>query len=323
MNSDITFPFVKPTINTITIATRQSPLALWQANDIKNSLRTLYPKLNVELLLMTTEGDLNLASSLANRGGKGLFIKELERALLAKKADIAVHSMKDMTAYLPPNLTLAAFTAREDVRDVLISDHYNSLDDLPAGAIVGTASLRRKAQLLAMRPDLQIKLLRGNVNTRLDKLKQGEYDAIILAAAGLIRLNLQKEIKQLFSIEQMLPAIGQAIIGIECRADDAEMLSLLRPLNCSNSQACVIAERSMNEVLGGHCTAPIAGFAQLIGDQLHLRGRVLSADGRIILEAAATKTATEGRALGIEVAEQLIAQGAKIILEASHEAKSP
>ncbi|MBY0544882.1 MAG: hydroxymethylbilane synthase [Gammaproteobacteria bacterium] len=320
MNNNTLLPPAIPTINCVKIATRRSPLALWQANDIKNSLNKLHPDLTVELILMTTEGDINLASSLANQGGKGLFIKELERALLIKKADIAVHSMKDMTVYLPENLTLGAFSPREEVRDAFISHHYNSLDDLPERAIIGTASLRRKAQLLIMRPDLDIRLLRGNVNTRLDKLAQGEYDAIILAAAGLIRLGLQKEIKQLFSIEQMLPAIGQAIIGIECRADDTEILPLIRQLNCPNSQACVTAERSMNELLGGHCSAPIAGLARLVGDQLHLQGRVLSPDGSIMLEAFATKTATQAQALGFDVAEQLIAQGAKKILNESREA---
>ncbi|NNM59159.1 MAG: hydroxymethylbilane synthase [Legionellales bacterium] len=298
----------------VKIATRRSPLALWQANHVKKQLINKYPNMLINLVLMTTTGDINLAGSLANLGGKGLFVKELEIALLNKQADIAVHSMKDMTIQLPDNLTLAAFMPREDARDALLSRNYLSLDDLPPNAIVGTSSLRRKAQLLAIRPDLIIKSLRGNVNTRIDKLQQGEYDAIILAAAGLIRLGLEKEIKQLLPVELMLPAVGQAIIGLETRKDD-ERFELIQSLGCTDSASCITAERSMNLVLGGSCTAPIAGFATIQNQKLHLRGRVLSQDGKKMIEASGESLLIDAAALGVEVAQTLLKQGAEKILQ--------
>lgn len=299
----------------INIATRRSPLALWQANYVKDSIIKRHPNITVDLVLIVTAGDKNLSSSLAKIGGKGLFIKELEIALQEKQADIAVHSMKDMTVQLPNDLKLAAFFTREDVRDAFVSIKYNDISQLPVGAIVGTSSLRRQAQLLAMRPDLTIKPLRGNVNTRLDKLANGDFDAIILAAAGLIRLGLQDRIKQLIPTEKMLPAVGQAIIGVECRSEDTDIIALMKTLNCPLSEVCITAERSMNKTLGGTCSTPIAGFATIQNQQLHLCGRVLSPDGKIVLEINATSTMDQAEALGINVANQLLAQGAAAIIQ--------
>lgn len=299
----------------IRIATRRSPLALWQANFVKESIHKHHPNINVEMVLIVTEGDKNLTSSLAKIGGKGLFIKELEIALRERRADIAVHSMKDMTVHLPEDLTLATFYPREDVRDAFVSERYKTLQSLPHAAIVGTSSLRRQAQLLALRPDLIIKPLRGNVNTRLDKLARGDFDAIILASAGLIRLGLQDKIKQYISIDEMLPAVAQAIIGVECRADDAATIALMQTLNCPQSTACITAERSMNQQLGGTCSTPIAGLATMQQQQLHLHGRVLSPDGKIILNAIATSPIEDAATLGIKVATQLLEQGAAKIIQ--------
>lgn len=299
----------------VRIATRRSPLAVWQANYVKKLILQKHPDRQVDLVLMTTEGDINLSGSLAKIGGKGLFIKELEIALQQQRADIAVHSMKDMTASLPTGLMLAAFCVREDVRDAFVSDKYQSLEQLPLNAIVGTSSLRRQSQLLRLRPDLTIKTLRGNVNTRLEKLAHGEYDAIILAAAGLIRLQLQHKIKQFLSVENILPAVGQAIIGVECRSDDADIIALLNTINCPQATACITAERTMNQFLGGDCTAPIAALAILHDQDLSLHGRVLSPDGNIMLEAVATLPCTQAARLGKEIADQLLAQGAEKILK--------
>lgn len=303
--------------NIFRIATRRSPLALWQAHYVKQQIEQNYPKLKVELCLMTTEGDKQLATSLAKIGGKGLFIKELEQALLNQIADMAVHSMKDMTAVLPTGMCLAAFFPREDPRDVLVSEKYTSLDELPNQAIVGTSSVRRQSQLLALRPDLQIKVLRGNVNTRLNKLAAGEFDAIILAAAGLKRLNLQEKIRSYFSLSEMLPAIGQGIIGVECLANNSAAIELLQPLNCENTALCMTAERQLNQVLGGHCAAPIAGYAHIQDKQLFLQAKVLSLDGTTILTAAADVPLTAASGVGQQVAEALLAQGAAQLLQAS------
>ncbi|MFN7096199.1 MAG: hydroxymethylbilane synthase [Gammaproteobacteria bacterium] len=308
------------TINThypssLKIATRRSPLALWQANYVKSSILERYPHIQVELVLLVTEGDKNLTDSLAKIGGKGLFIKELEIALREKRADMAVHCMKDMTVNLPVDLTLAAFYPREDVRDVFVSEKYQTIDQLPVGAIVGTSSLRRQAQLLAMRSDLRLKPLRGNVNTRLDKLKRGEFDAIILAAAGLIRLGLRDQIKQYIPVEQMLPAVGQAIIGVECRTEDHNIIALLQTLNCTESAICLTAERSMNRKLGGTCSTPIAGLATIQDNQLQLQGRVLHPNGQIILSAIERDAIEQAENLGLRVAEQLLSQGAAEIIQ--------
>lgn len=306
-----------PSITTLRIATRRSPLAIWQANYVKEQIERYYPTIKVELCLIMTEGDLHLTSSLAKIGGKGLFIKELEKALLAGEVDIAVHSMKDMTAVLPPEMTLAAFFPREDPRDVLVSEKYTSLASLPQGAIIGTSSVRRQSQLLALRPDLKVKTLRGNVNTRLNKLAEQEYDAIILAAAGLIRLNLLTHIKQYFSVEELLPAIGQGVIGIECLTDNLVIKQLLEPLNCQTTALCIQAERQLNLTLGGHCAAPIAGFAQIQANELYLQARVLSLNGTKILTAAATAPLDQASALGLKVAENLLLQGAAVLLQAT------
>jgi len=256
------------TITSIRIATRNSPLALWQAYFVRDLLESRHPEITVEILGMSTKGDQILDRSLSKVGGKGLFMKELEEALLDGRADIAVHSMKDVTIDLPAGLEICCVFDRETPNDAFVSNSYQSLSDLPAGSVVGTSSLRRRAQLKHFYPNLQIKDLRGNVNTRLKKLDDGEYSAIILAAAGLKRLGFDERITSLLSDEESLPAVGQGIVGIECRDDDAPLKELLRSLNSHESEVCITAERSMNRVLDGGCSVPIAGFAQLVGDQL-------------------------------------------------------
>lgn len=236
---------------TLKIATRQSPLALWQANYVKDSLQQLYPDLTVELVLMVTKGDVILDSPLAKIGGKGLFVKELENALLNKEADIAVHSMKDVPMQFPEGLGLAVICKREDPRDAFVSNSYRTFSELPQGAVVGTSSLRRQCQLKALRPDLDIRSLRGNVGTRLSKLDNGDYDAIILASAGLIRLGLADRIASFIEVEQSLPAAGQGAVGIECRTDDVQVKQLLAPLADAETTCCVLAERAMNNRLQG------------------------------------------------------------------------
>ena len=238
-------------LKTLKIATRQSPLALWQANFVKDQLEKFHPTLSVELVPMVTKGDVILDSPLAKIGGKGLFVKELENALLEKRADIAVHSMKDVPMEFPEGLGLSVICKREDPRDAFVSNTYRSLDELPQGAIVGTSSLRRQCQLKQLRPDLDIRSLRGNVGTRLSKLDNGEYDAIILASAGLIRLGLAERIASFIEVEQSLPAAGQGAVGIECRVDDEEVKALLAPLSDATTTTCVLAERAMNTRLQG------------------------------------------------------------------------
>jgi hydroxymethylbilane synthase len=303
------------------IATRKSPLALWQAEHVAAALRASHPGLAVELVGMTTQGDKILDSPLAKIGGKGLFVKELEQGLLEGTADIAVHSMKDVPVELPPGLRIAAILEREDPRDALVSDRVGTLDDLPEGARVGTSSLRRQCQLAARRPDLQILSLRGNVNTRLRRLDEGEYDAIILAGAGLKRLGFQARIRVLLSPEQSLPAIGQGAIGIECRADDGEVDALLAPLHHAATASCVRAERALNERLHGGCQVPIAGYATLEEGELALRGLVGRPDGRQVLRGAVRGPETDAVALGHHLAEDLLAQGADRILAALHAAR--
>lgn len=298
----------------IRIATRQSPLALWQANWVQQQLQALYPTLQVELLPMTTEGDRRLGSSLAQVGGKALFVKELEQALLSGEADIAVHSMKDVPMDLPTGLCLTAICQREDPHDALVSNRYPSLEHLPQGAKVGTASLRRRCQLAAMRPDLQLELLRGNVNTRLARLDAGEFDAIVLAAAGLKRLGFDARIAQILPPELMLPAVGQGALGIECRDDDSALRQLLTPLQHEPSRRCLSAERAFNSRLGAGCQAPVAGFALIEAGSLWLRGLVGSLDGRRLLQAELR--GTDAEALGLALAERLIEQGALHLLEA-------
>ncbi|OOF36147.1 hydroxymethylbilane synthase [Rodentibacter heidelbergensis] len=296
------------------IATRQSPLALWQANFVKNRLETLHPTLTVELVPMVTKGDVILDTPLAKIGGKGLFVKELENALLEKRADIAVHSMKDVPMQFPEGLGLSVICKREDPRDAFVSNRYTSLDDLPQGAIVGTSSLRRQCQLKQLRPDLDIRSLRGNVGTRLSKLDKGEYDAIILAAAGLIRLGMKERIASFIETSLSLPAAGQGAVGIECRTDDLEVQSLLAPLADEETTACVLAERAMNTRLQGGCQVPIGGYAVLDNNQIYLQALVGELDGSAIIRAEGKSAVKNAEELGIQIAEQLLAQGADRIL---------
>ena len=300
--------------STIRIATRKSPLALWQAHFVQSRLQQLYPQLRVELLPMSTKGDKILDSPLAKVGGKGLFVKELEQAILAGDADIAVHSMKDVPVEFPDGLGLSIICERDDPRDAFVSSRFSSMAELPAGSRVGTSSLRRQCQLRASRPDLQILDLRGNVNSRLAKLDAGEYDAILLAAAGLKRLGLQERITTLLPPEQSLPANGQGAVGIECCLDDDELLTLLAPLEHGPTRQRVLAERAMNRALQGGCQVPIGAYAELEGDQLWLRGLVGSPDGRQILRAECRGAASDPVALGQTLAEQLLAQGAARLL---------
>jgi hydroxymethylbilane synthase len=308
--------------NTVRIATRKSPLALWQAEFVKSELQRLYPELTVELLAMTTKGDKILDAPLAKVGGKGLFVKELEAAMLEQCADIAVHSMKDVPMEFPQGLMLSTICQREDPRDAFVSNQFASLDELPEGSRVGTSSLRRQCQLKAHRPDLKILDLRGNVNTRLRKLDEDEYDAIILASAGLLRLGMVDRIRQRIDVTASLPAGGQGAVGIEIRSDDQRLKALLAPLHDDDSADCVIAERSMNKRLEGGCQVPIACFAVLEGeqqDQLWLRGLVGSPDGSVTLTSELRGLRSDAEAIGIAVAEDLLAQGADKILAAVYQ----
>jgi hydroxymethylbilane synthase len=300
----------------VRIATRKSALALWQAEYVKARLEFFHPGIVVELVPMSTQGDKILDTPLAKIGGKGLFVKELETAILEDRADIAVHSMKDVPVEFPEGLMLSTICEREDPRDAFVSNQYSSLDQLPQGAVVGTSSLRRQCQIKALRPDLQIRDLRGNVNTRLAKLDAGEFDAIILAAAGLIRLGFQTRIAAYLPVSQSLPANGQGAVGIECRSDDAAVRALLAPLEHTATRQAVLAERAMNRALQGGCQVPIGAFAEIDGDQLHLRGLVGQLDGQQILQAEVRGAAVAGEALGQQLAEMLLAQGAGTILAA-------
>lgn len=296
------------------IATRQSPLALWQANFVKAELEKYHPNLTVELVTMVTKGDVILDTPLAKIGGKGLFVKELELALLEERADIAVHSMKDVPMSFPEGLGLAVICEREDPRDAFVSNRYASLAELPEGAIVGTSSLRRQCQLMAAYPHLTVKSLRGNVGTRLSKLDNGEYDAIILASAGLIRLGMPERIKSFISVEDSLPAAGQGAVGIETRVNDTHVLNYLAKLNHNPTACCVMAERAMNTRLQGGCQVPIGGFATLNGEELELNALVGSLDGSTIIRASGKAHQRDAEQLGIRIAEQLLAQGADKIL---------
>jgi hydroxymethylbilane synthase len=298
----------------IRIATRKSPLALWQAEYVRAGLEQLHPGLAVELVTFTTRGDRILDTPLAKVGGKGLFVKELETALLEGAADLAVHSMKDVPMEFPAGLGLAAICEREDPRDALVSHGYGELAALPMAARVGTSSLRRQCQLRALRPDLQLLDLRGNVNTRLAKLDAGDYDALILASAGLVRLQLDERIRLRLPPEQSLPAGGQGAVGIETRIDDRDLRDLLAPLHHQPTATCVLAERALNRHLHGGCQVPIACYAVLEGDQLWLRGLVGDPASGELLRAEARGPADAPETLGIAVAEQLLAQGAGRIL---------
>ena len=298
----------------IRIATRKSPLALWQAEHVRGRLLALHPGLQVELLKMSTQGDRILDSPLAKIGGKGLFVKELEQGMLEGRADLAVHSMKDVPAELPAGLCLGAILEREDPRDAFVSGQYSGVDDLPAGARVGTSSLRRQCQLRARRPDLQILDLRGNVGTRLGKLDAGDYDAIVLACAGLKRLGLSERITHALTPEEMLPAIAQGVIGIECRADDRRVRDLIEPLNHAATAQRTAAERAMNAALAGGCQAPVAGYSLLNDGVIELRGLVGQPDGSEVIRGDIRGPAEQAAALGKQLADDLLARGADTIL---------
>lgn len=298
------------------IATRQSPLALWQAEHIRARLEALHADLKVELVTFVTQGDKILDTPLAKIGGKGLFVKELEAALLDGRADLAVHSMKDVPMALPEGLSLAVICEREDPLDAFVSNTYNSFDELPQGAKVGTSSLRRKTQILKQRPDLNIIDLRGNVGTRLSKLDSGLYDAIILASAGLKRLGLAERIRHTLQPEISLPAVGQGALGLECRATDQVVLDLILPLLHAETDTCVRAERAFNAYLEGGCQVPIAGYATLNQGQLHIEGRVGSVDGVTLLKVQLSGAPEQAEQLGVNLAQKLLEQGAGDLLKA-------
>ena len=301
-------------MNKIRIGTRKSPLALWQAHYIRDELHALQPSLECEIVKLSTEGDRILDTPLAKIGGKGLFIKELEQALIDERVDIAVHSMKDVTVDLPDALHIPEICKREAPWDAFVSNQYDQFLDLPQGARLGTSSMRRQMQLKAARPDLQVISLRGNVNTRLAKLDAGEFDAIILAAAGLIRLQMSDRITETLPPELCLPAVAQGAVGVECRKNDDQTLALLMQLNHPPTHARVIAERAMNATLEGGCQVPIAGFSEIHEDTLHLRGIVGSPDGSLLLHADIAGLTQNAYELGQELAKQLLEKGAGDIL---------
>ncbi len=297
------------------VATRNSPLALWQAEHVKQLLVKFNPNLNVELVSMTTEGDRLLDASLVAVGGKGLFIKELEQTLLNGVADIAVHSMKDVTIDLPEELAIPVILKREDVRDVFISNNYRQLEDLPDGSILGTSSLRRQSQVKVLCPKVELKELRGNVGTRLRKLDDGQYDAIMLAAAGIIRLGLKGRITQLISESTLLPAVGQGAIGVECRADDTVVHELIAPLNDRETSLCVKTERAFSRRLFGGCQLPIAGQASMKGNNINLIGLVARIDGSEVIKSELNGDVGKCGEIGTVLAERLLEQGADEILK--------
>ena len=307
-------------INTVpkrlVIASRESALAMWQAEHIAARLRALYPQMQVSILGMTTQGDQILDSPLSKIGGKGLFVKELETAMSEGRADIAVHSMKDVPMNLPDGFMLAVIGEREDPRDAFVSNLYTGLADLPAGARVGTSSLRRECQLRARFPSLVIEPLRGNVQTRLRKLDEGQYAAIILAAAGLKRLGLGARIRAEISPEDSLPAVGQGALGIECLSNRDDLIALLAPLNHAESADCVRAERALSRTLGGSCQVPLGGFAQIDGDTLTLRGFVAEIDGSRVIADSVSGVRADAEVLGQQLAQRLIGRGAGAILAA-------
>lgn len=300
--------------NTIRIATRNSPLAMWQAEHVAALLSELHPGLQVEIIGMKTRGDKLLDSPLAKIGGKGLFVKELEAGMLAGTADIAVHSMKDVPMAFPPGLHLPVIMARENPCDAFVSNTYQSLDELPDGAVVGTCSLRRQTQLLTRYPHLKTKDLRGNINTRLGKLDNGDYDAIILAAAGLMRMGFTARMTAVLTPEQSLPSVGQGALGIECRVDDERVYELLMPLKDNDTDVRVRAERAMNTRLNGGCQVPIAGYAELAGGNLRLRGLIGYPDGSALYRCEKSGSVNDAESLGVAVAEDLLAQGGDKVL---------
>jgi len=299
----------------VRIATRKSALAMWQAEYVKAQLEHFHDDVTVELLPMTTKGDIILDTPLAKVGGKGLFVKELEVAMLENRADIAVHSMKDVPVDFPEGLGLEVICPREDPRDAFISNNYDTFEDLPQGAIVGTSSLRRQCQIKAIRPDLDIRDLRGNVNTRLRKLDEGNYDAIILAAAGMIRLKMPERIRQFIAPEVMLPANGQGAVGIECRSNDEKIKALLAPLEDKTTRIRVLAERAMNKALEGGCQVPIGAYAIIDNEEIYLRGLVGAVDGSEIIQNEVRGKLDQGENLGNSLAQTLLSQGADVILK--------
>lgn len=301
--------------STLRIATRKSILAIWQANFVKNQLLAHDSSLKIDLVLISTEGDRKLDESLSKSGGKGLFVKELEQALLANQADIAVHSMKDMPVQLPNELIIAACLTRGNPQDAFLSPNYSSIETLPRGAVIGTSSLRRQSQLLALRPDVQVMPLRGNVDTRLKKLMNNEFDGIILACAGLQRLGMDSYIQEILAADRFLPAIGQGIIGVECRNNDSEIKALLSFIHHHETEVCLRAERAMNQQLQGGCQAPIAGFARVENSKLILSGKVLAVDGSQVLKAQGSASLEQAEWLGTQVAESLLLQGARELIE--------
>jgi len=300
----------------LVIASRESALAMWQAEHIRDRLQILYPQTEVSILGMTTQGDQILDISLSKIGGKGLFVKELEAALADGRADLAVHSLKDVPMRMPEGFVLATISDREDPLDAFVSNEYENLASLPAGSIVGTSSLRRESQLRARFPHLKVEPLRGNVQTRLRKLDEGLYAAIILAAAGLKRLGLHQRIRTIISSEESLPAVGQGALGIECRSDRLEVIAMLQPLHDENTSACVRAERAMSLKLNGSCQVPLGGFAEIQNGRLRMRGFVASVDGGQMLRAEASGEIDNPEVLGCEIADLLLAQGASQILAA-------
>lgn len=298
------------------IATRQSPLALWQARHVKAALESQNAALRVELLPLVTSGDRRQDKAIAQAGGKGLFVKELEEALIEHRAEIAVHSMKDVPALRPKALVLAAFLPGEDPRDALVSNKFAALRGLPKGARVGTGSLRRQAQLRALRPDLVVTELRGNVGTRLARLDEGRFDAVVLACAGLLRLGEGARIRESLDLETMVPAIGQGVIGIECREDDHEARQIVALLSHAPTVARLTAERALNARLGGSCTVPVAGHAQIDGERLTLNGLVASPDGAKLVKGRIEGALPEAAALGTKLADTLLSQGGREILRA-------
>lgn len=300
----------------LVIASRESALAMWQAEHIRDRLRTLYPQTEVSILGMTTQGDQILDVSLSKIGGKGLFVKELEAALEDGRADLAVHSLKDVPMVLPEGFVLAAIGEREDPLDAFVSNQYENLAALPAGSVVGTSSLRRESQLRARFPHLVIQPLRGNVQTRLRKLDEGQYAAIILAAAGLKRLGLASRIRNVISSEDSLPAVGQGALGIECRSDRSDVIAALQVLHHPDNAARVLAERAMSRALNGSCQVPLGGFAEIKEGRLYMRGFVATADGSRMIRAEAWGDIAAPEALGNQIADDLLAQGAGEILAA-------
>lgn len=301
--------------NRLKIATRKSPLALWQTDHVREALCRLYPEQLIEIVEITTQGDKILDTPLAKIGGKGLFVKELENSLLVGQADMAVHSMKDVPVELPSGLILPVIMSREEPYDAFVSNHYPNLAALPLGAIVGTSSLRRQSQLLALRPDLDIRPLRGNVGTRLQKLDRGEFDAIVLAVAGLKRLGMGERIRERLTADIILPAIGQGAIGIECREDDRVTQERIAPLNDYLTQQRIKAERAINQRLGGGCQVPIAGFAEIVDNELLLRGLVADPQGKQVLYHTLRGALEFPEELGDQLAQVLLSQGADRLLQ--------